>query len=145
MKPRPWIIHIAALLVAAGVPFLARWARRSGGGRCALDGVRIDPVYRVQVRAENADRSFCCIWCGETWLARTAAADQRRRKPEVTVTGEDTGEPLDADHALYVRSLVVTTPTTNNRIHAFSSRAAALRHAESAGGELLTGASRPFH
>jgi hypothetical protein len=73
------------------------------------------------------------------WLARQGA-----RPREVYVTDEASGAEIDAASAYFVRSLVVTTPTTGNRVHAFRDRADAERHAEVAHGTLLNGTERPL-
>jgi nitrous oxide reductase accessory protein NosL len=44
-----------------------------------------------------------------------------------------------------VRSSVVTTPATANRVHAFRSRADAEKHADKHGGTVLSEAEMPFH
>ena len=57
---------------------------------------------------------------------------------------EVSGEPVDARSAHYVRSDVVTTPATGNRVHVFRRRVDAERHAALFAGTVLTGAERPF-
>ena len=69
-----------------------------------------------------------------------------RHKPErpraVHVTDEASGEMFDADQAIYVRSFVVTTPITQNRIHVFRNSADAEKHAEKFGG--IVESENPF-
>lgn len=57
---------------------------------------------------------------------------------------ERTGREIDAASAWYVRSLVVTTPTTGNRIHVFRTFQDARNHAAKSRGTLLRGQARPF-
>ena len=131
---------LAALVLLALVPLAARWLRRESPGRCALDGAAVVPLYRVRICDSVGEyRSFCCVRCAELWLARQSAPPQTIR-----VTDEASGQEIDAKAAVFVRSLVVTTPTTGNRIHAFASRAAAEQHADVASGRVLGGSKRPF-
>jgi NosL len=140
MRTSRWQIVLAVVFVAAGLAVLGSWARRGRGVGCALDGVRIDPPFRVRVVDEQGgSEEFCCIRCAERWLG------SRRGPPQaVYVTDEAEGQEVDARDAWYVRSAVVTTPTSGNRTHAFRDRADAERHAASARGTLLTGPDRPF-
>jgi hypothetical protein len=127
------------LALLASLPVLGRWARHRAGG-CALDGMRVEPWYRVRVMGGGGQRwEFCCVACAEHWLAR-----QRPPQYQVTVTDEPTGTEVWATDAYFVRSTVVTNPTTGNRIHAFRTRADARRHIEQAKGTLLTEADRPL-
>jgi hypothetical protein len=141
MRPtRGTLAFVAGLLLLGALPVVRHWAWRPPPGRCALDGVAIDPPYRVRVHdARGRDHEFCCVRCAELWLGR------RREPPRAAfVTDEATGGEIDAAQAHFVRSSVVTTPTTGNRVHAFASPADAARHAEVARGRLLTGPERPF-
>jgi hypothetical protein len=134
------IAALAGLLLLAALPVLGHWVRRAPEGRCALDGVAIVPIYQVRVRdGQGNDQTFCCIRCAELWLGRQTATPQA-----VTVTDEASGQAIEATAAYFVRSTVVTAPTTGNRVHAFADQADAERHAESAHGRLLTGTDRPF-
>jgi nitrous oxide reductase accessory protein NosL len=82
---------------------------------------------------------FCCPACARIWM---------RRQPEpprsVTVTDEASGELIDAAAACYVRSAVVTTPGTGNRVHVFRNRADAAKHAERFGGHVLSDSENPL-
>ena len=134
-------IAIAAGIVSMlALPFVGNWLRRTPEARCALDGGALMTSYRVRV--EDADgrlRDFCCIRCAQLWL--------ERREPPVRaiwVADETSGALIEAEAAHYVRSLVVTTPTTGNRIHAFRDLEDAKRHAEKCRGTILTGGERPF-
>jgi hypothetical protein len=128
------------LVVLVGLPILAHWARRAEKAGCALDGTRVDPVYRVViVDGRGRSQEFCCLRCAELWLGRQPVAPRT-----ITVTDETTGEEIAADAAFYVRSSVVTTPATRNRIHVFRRQADAARHAEAFSGTVLSGAEQPF-
>jgi len=130
-------VGVAVLLV---LPFLGTWLRRSPEARCALDGGAIVPSYRVRVQdAAGESREFCCIRCAEIWLER-----QGKRARAIWVADEYSGAEIDAATAYYVRSLVVTTPTTGNRIHAFRKQVDAEQHVEKFHGAILTNAERPF-
>ncbi len=129
------VVVISVMLAAAGT-----YARRHPAGRCDLDGARIDPAYQVRILDDEGQRRiFCCIRCAELWL------EARRRRPQaVFVTDERSGHETAAAAAFFVRSAIVTTPTTGNRMHAFQDRADAETHAATAGGRVLTGDERPF-
>jgi hypothetical protein len=136
----PWLGGVLGLLVVVGLPLLGWWARRHRDPGCALDGVRVDPAYRVEiVDGDGRRHEFCCPRCAEIWLDRQAAPPRA-----VTVTDEPTKQPLDAAAAHYVRSPVVTVPTTQNRIHVFRTRSDAEGHVAAFGGTVLDGADRPF-
>lgn len=140
MSRSEWIVGLAGLLLLALLPLAGHWLRRDSAGRCTLDGVRIEPRYRVRVLdAAGRDREFCCIRCAELWL-------QRQTNPPlaIRVTDENSGDEIDASAAHFVRSSIVTAPTTGNRIHAFADRANAERHADAANGLILEGPERPF-
>jgi hypothetical protein len=140
MTPTRWLIVLAGLAVVFGLPLLGKWARGPRAATCALDGVAIDPVYRVRVvDDQGTDRQFCCIQCAALWLSRQPA------KPRaVWVTDETTGREIDAASAWFVRSLVVTEAHTRNRVHAFGSAADAGRHARAAYGAVLPDSESPF-
>jgi hypothetical protein len=134
------IAGLVGLLVVSGLPLLGHWLRRQPEARCALDGVALSPLYRVRILDQRGtSHAFCCVVCAELWCRRHPGEAQA-----IYVTDEATGEEVEAASAYFVRSLVVTTPPTQNRIHTFRSRADAERHADAAGGTLLDGAERPF-
>jgi hypothetical protein len=60
------------------------------------------------------------------------------------VTDEASGEEIEAKSATYVRSLVVTTPTTGNKVHAFGNPADAEGHAARWQGRVLSAAEQPL-
>jgi hypothetical protein len=138
VRKAAWVV--VALAVVVGLPLAGHWARRPADPGCALDGAPVDPAYRVEVVDEQGQtHAFCCLTCARIWLHRHGTPPRA-----VTVTDESTGRPLDAADAHYVRSAVVTTPATGNRIHVFASRADAQRHADSFGGTVLEGSDRPL-
>jgi hypothetical protein len=135
-----WACTLVGLVAVAGLALLGRWARGRPGDGCDLDGSKIDPVYRVDVVDGRGDaHQFCCLTCARMWLDRQSAPPRA-----ITVTDEASGEQLPAGAACYVRSSVVTRPTTGNRIHVFRNRADAEKHAEAFGGYVLSEAEGPF-
>jgi hypothetical protein len=135
-----WLLVIFALFVVVGSPFLGNWARRTSEHHCALDDATIQPAYRVRV-VDHLEQSheFCCLRCAELWLKHQSAKPMM-----IQVTDESSGDEIDASTAFFVRSLVVTTPTTGNRIHVFATRARAEKHAAQFGGRLLQDGERPL-
>jgi endogenous inhibitor of DNA gyrase (YacG/DUF329 family) len=135
-----WVGALALLVVTVGLPVAAHWARRQSRPGCALDGGKIDPLYRAAVvDGEGAAREFCCLRCAEIWLGHQTAPAQA-----VLVTDEASGEAIAAAAAFYVRSFVVTTPATGNRTHAFRSRTDAENHAARFAGTVLSESEKPF-
>jgi hypothetical protein len=135
-----WSVALAGLVLLLALPLVGRWLRRTPEIRCALDAGKLVPSYRVRVEdAAGASCDFCCIRCAELWLERQAQPARA-----IWVTDESSGAELDAAKAHYVRSLVITTPTTGNRIHAFRDLADAERHAEKCRGTILADGERPF-
>jgi hypothetical protein len=140
MRGSWWLPRLVVILVAVGLPIVGHRVRRDAEPRCALDGVRVEPVYRVQILDHEGEaHDFCCIHCAEIWLER-----QRSPFREVLVTDEVSGRPINPDSAYFVRSWVVTVPTSGNRVHVFANEADAEEHARVAGGMLLLGPERPF-
>jgi hypothetical protein len=133
-------IVLALLLFVVGLALVGTWARRSGAGTCALDGQKLERRYQVRiVDDQGRSQSFCCLRCAELWLAARSGSLRT-----VYVTDEVSEQEIEAGQAWFVRSSVVTRPTTGNRVHAFRDRPDAERHAEHAHGILLLGADRPF-
>jgi len=131
---------LIVLALAVLLPVIGTWVRRIPQSRCALDGAEIEPSYRVRIDdAEGRTHLFCCIRCCEMWLAQQAALPRR-----IWVTDESSGEEIDARLAVFVRSVVVTSPTTGDRIHAFKDRLQAERHAKSCWGAVLSDKDKPF-
>ena len=139
-RQRAWVVGLGGLVVAAVLPVLAHRARRQTEPACALDGGGIVPDYRVEIIDAGGGRhEFCCLSCAATWLQNEPAAPR-----SVTVVDEASGAPLDAAVAWYVRSSVVTTPVTGNRVHVFRSRADAEHHADRFGGVVLLPSENPL-
>lgn len=135
---RLWLL--GGLLFVVGLPLLGRWARNSSAPTCALDGVPIDPLYQVTiVDAQGQPHVFCCLRCAGLWSKRAAEPPRA-----VTVTDEASGQEVPAENACYVRSSVVTTPVTGNRIHTFRRQADAQEHAQAFAGVVLPEDEKPF-
>jgi hypothetical protein len=108
--------------------------------RCEVDGLKIEPLYRVRVvDGAGGSHIFCGIRCARRWIDR-----QGERPRTVYVTDEAGGAEVDAGSAFFVQSGVLTNPITGNHIHVFRDRERAEEHARSFRGVLLTGANRPF-
>ena len=104
------------------------------------DGGAIEPLYRVRVvDQQGKEFEFCCIHCAEAWLR--GAKDNPRA---IFVTDEASGAEVEPGSAYFVRSMLVTNPTTRNRVHVFREEAEARKHAEHSLGQVLVGAERPF-
>jgi hypothetical protein len=135
-----WGTVLMGLLVVVGLPLGGHWARRHAEPGCALDGTKLDPLYRIEIiDSEEARHVFCCPRCAQVWLERQPAPPRA-----ITVVDESSGEQIPASTAYYVRSFVVTIPSTGNRIHAFRSRAAAEEHALTHTGTVLLESENPF-
>ena len=137
--------QLRALLICLGLaillPLLGSWLRRQEGQGCALDGQAINPAYRVRIVDQGGEsRVFCCIRCGELWLAR--AAEKKPR--EIWVTDETSGREIRAAEAFFVRSRIFTNQPAQDRVHAFHRIEDAESHAESFAGTVLSGEKRPF-
>ncbi len=133
-------LFLGGIALAAALPGIGRAVRARGAERCALDGVLAAGPSLVRVIAgDGSGRAFCCVECARTWLAR-AGADVER----VQVTDEATGGEVAADEAWFVESRVPVAGRAGSFVHAFSTEAAARRHAEEYGGRVLAGPWRPF-
>jgi hypothetical protein len=140
MRKSEWITGLAYLLVLAVLPVAGHWARSGAARTCAYDGGAIEPRYRVRIVDEHGrDVLFCCIHCAGAWSKR-----QETKPKAVWVTDETSGEEIEAESAFFVRSLVMTNPTTRDRIHAFRDESDAREHAERFHGQVLDAAERPF-
>jgi hypothetical protein len=135
-----WGTVLIGLLVVVGLPLGGHWYRRSAEPRCALDGTRIEPIYKVEITdSQGCHHVFCCPRCGQRWLEHQPTPPQA-----ITVVDEMSGNEVAASKAYYVRSVVVTIPSTGNRIHAFRSQAAAEDHALTHEGIVLSASENPF-
>ncbi|HMC65048.1 MAG TPA: hypothetical protein VKI65_08910 [Gemmataceae bacterium] len=136
-----WLMVLLGLIVVTGLPFLGNWLRHTPPDACAQDGTTIDPLFRVRIVDDHGGSyAFCCINCARIWVRQHTQSARA-----VFVTDELSGKELESAAAHYVRSTVMTQPTTRNNIHVFASRADAERHAGHAGGAVLFGDERPFH
>lgn len=130
MKKWAIIVIVTSLMLALAASFL----KKTEGDRCALDASRIEPIYQVDITpADGGTVKFCCVECAKKWLSAN-----KRTVRAVTVTDETTGGRLDASIAYFVESLIVTNPSTGNRIHVFAEKADAERHAKEFGGTVIT-------
>ncbi len=132
---------LVAMAVFIVLPLVGHWSRRSPDPGCALDGMPIAPLYRVEVSdAFHRTHVFCSPRCAMIWLSRQPP----ERQYTVQVTDEASGAPLDARSAWYVRSSIVTSPGSGNRIHVFRHQGDAERHGELFQGSILSENERPF-
>jgi hypothetical protein len=138
--PRRPLLFIGGLLLIVGLPVVARWSRRHAPPRCAVDGLRIEPLYQVRIVDQaGGSHRCCCVACARLWITR------RKEPPSaIYVTDEAGGAEIDARSAHFVRSAVVTNPITGNRTHAFSKASDAAEHARVFAGWPLTGTERPL-
>lgn len=129
MKKWPIIVVVLFLLVAVGGSLF----KKSGGDVCALDAMRIEPIYQVDITpAEGKTPKFCCIECARKWLAANKGTVSA-----VTVTDEVTGKRIDASIAHFVESSIVTNRSTGNKIHVFADKTDAEKHAKEFGGTII--------
>ncbi len=130
-----------SFLIAALIPVLASWLRNGGPATCALDGQSLQPIFQVRIQDIGGEtQSFCCIRCAQIWLER------RNKVPvAVMVTDERSGREIDLSEAHFVRSSVVTSPSTGNRLHVFLHESDAAIHAARFRGKVLSGLEQPFH
>ena len=134
MKKWPIIVIVIFLLVALATSFM----KRSGGDKCALDAIKIEPIYQVDVTpTEGKTLKFCCIECSKKFLAAN-----RGKVNAVTVTDEVTGKRIDASIAFFVESSIVTNQSTGNRVHVFAEKADAEKHAKDFSGVII---ENPFN
>jgi hypothetical protein len=140
VQHRWWISALIGLVAVALLPVAGHWIRGRRAGRCALDGMAVQPIWRVRVvnREGEADE-FCCIRCAEVWLQR-----MKSRPEAIFVTDEVTGREIDSSRAYFVRSTVVTMPHTGNRVHVFHQKAESEKHAAVARGKALVNGERPL-
>jgi len=139
--PRSWWRNgLIGLVVVAALPVVGHWVRGRQPPGCEWDGLPLEPIYRVRIVEQGgAAHEFCCVHCAGLWLQQSGC-----RPARILVTDETSGTEFNAAAACYVRSTVATNAVTGNRIHVFSTEAAASRHAAAAHGRLLVGTERPF-
>lgn len=135
-----WLFAVTVSCLAVGLPCLGAWLRRQHAPQCALDGVRLDPVYVVDIaQPDGVRRRFCCIGCAQYWRARNPSPEAIIR-----VTDEVSAKTLPAEEAYYARSSILTNSATLNRIHVFADLDDAEAHARQFGGRVLEDDERPF-
>jgi len=129
MSARNLFAWFASVLL---ISLASRWqALEADAVRCALDGERIVPVYRVDlVEAEGESVSFCSIRCATAWPDVPAEASWQ-------VRDEVTGRVIDARKACFVESSVVTVPSHRERRHTFENWADAHLHLTQYGGSRI--------
>jgi len=127
------VLWFTAVLV---ISLVSRWRIFDADAeRCALDGQRIVPIYRVDLMDGNERRArFCSIGCASDWPATSQESVWH-------VRDEVTGKTLDATKACFVLSDIVTIPARQERRHIFSSWADAHAHLAEFNGERI---SNPF-
>lgn len=139
-RQRAWLVGLGGLVVVTALSVTAHWARHRTQSGCDLDGGGIVADYRVEITDANGEvHEFCCLSCAAIWLKHEPAAPR-----SITVVDEASGQKIDASSAWYVRSSVVTTPTTGNRIHVFRNRADAEQNAERFSGVVLPPSENPL-
>lgn len=133
MKKWPIILMSFFILAALAGSLI----KKSSGDRCALDATRIEPIYQVDIAPTvGKTLKLCCIECAKKWLAAN-----KGKVSAVTVTDEVTGKRIDASVAYFVKSSIVTNPSTGNNIHVFADKAEAERHIKNFNGSII---SNPF-
>lgn len=139
-QKRIWVFRFWWIVLVVGLPVLGSWLRRHQEGGCALDGLRIDPFYEVRIiDDQEVEHRLCCVQCAIWWLERHGKKPQ-----QILVTDEESGRRISSESATFVRSGVITHPTTGNRVHVFQHHSDAERHAVNSRGTVLSGSSRPF-
>lgn len=140
MTRRQLQAFLATAALSVIIALTAQLLRRRSLTRCALDGLPLAQSYAVRLEAaDGKSLPFCCVYCAESWIRRSGSPPRR-----ATCTDEVTGKPLDCGVAVFVKSGVITQPTTGNRIHVFARRSEALAHLQQVGGALLQGTERPL-
>lgn len=144
------LLAVAAAAVVAAVPFVlgtgatdvpGHRAADAAAERCARDGVPLEGALRLRVETtDGRGVPFCSVRCAQAWID----AQPERTVARVLVRDEPSGTEIDASHAVFVRSTVVASRATGERIHAFASEKDAEAHAAAFGGRLLDGEDRPF-
>ena len=132
------ILPQALALALIGALPLAAERLRPRAERCAMDGVLVQPAFRVRVvEALGSERTFCGVACAQSWIGHEGAAPARVLVPAH-------GREIDARDAWFVETALNRSDGAPDGIRVFDGRDEALRHAEAHGGTLLSGADRPF-
>ena len=108
------LLTIGSLFIGVGLYALLVFSHQQGAApRCSLDGSRILPQYEVSiVQQDGTERSFSCVLSARIWIR-----EKSEHVSSILVTDELTGRKIEAQHAFYVVSGVITTPYTGNNIH----------------------------
>lgn len=140
MTRNGWALYAAGIGFMSALPIVSAALQGGGHERCDLDGVALPDLFRVRIEdAEGASRRFCSVLCAESWLAATAMLPRR-----VFVVDESTGNEIATANAWFVRSTVIVSPATGERLHAFARKEDAEAHVATYGGFVLHGAERPL-
>jgi hypothetical protein len=115
-----------------GLALFSRWqAIDSRRARCRLDGTPINPVYRVDLVADDRIlASFCCMKCATQWPEVPGGAFWQ-------VRDEVNGDVLDAAAAYFVEGPPATVPSRQASTHSFRRLSDALDHTGRHGGTLI--------
>ena len=133
------VLHAVGLLGLAAFAGLAPRLREHGE-RCAMDGVHVDPEFRVRVvEGDGSAEVFCGVECASRWLSK-----EDPEEVHIVVTDSRTGAELDAASASYVLALATLRDGAPDPIRVFARRGDAERSVAAYGGELLTGKEEPF-
>jgi len=139
MKAPRWLPGALALVAIAALPLVAE-RLRAPVQRCAMDGVEVRPSFRVRVVGDDGSaRAFCGVSCAEAWLRYGGVVPR-----EIVVTDGASGREIDAGEAWFVRTVANRSDDAPDAIRVFAGEEDAQRHAEAYGGEVLSGADRPF-
>ncbi|HEX5135359.1 MAG TPA: hypothetical protein VFY93_00170 [Planctomycetota bacterium] len=139
MRIRRHIPTAFALLCIAALPLVAG-RLRGHVDRCEVDGVALDPAFRVRIEEKDGTmHAFCGITCAEAWIRRKSLVSG-----SVLVTDGVSGNEVDARSAWFVRTFGNRTDGAPDAIRVFARHEDADRHARAHGGEILVGADRPF-
>ena len=121
------VVIATALALAVGIPFVATAIRGKPVSGCARDGVPLDGLFMARlVTTDGSVFSFCSVHCSRDWWDHHKGAVQ-----SVTVRDETTKDDIDAATAWFVRSAVLASRASGERIHAFGRRADAELHVKS--------------
>ena len=125
---------VVIFVIAAGISTLMAVIQHShASSRCSLDGIQVRPLYEVVIiQKDETPHKFSCVVSARIWFRENS-----ERVSYILVTDEVTGEKIDAEHAFYVESEVITTQHTENRIHVFTQEESARSHAKRFNGKLV--------
>ncbi len=140
MTHKGWLLYWLGLTLVAALPVASAALGTAGADRCDRDGVELPELFRVRIALGNGMQARCCsVRCAEEWVALAGALPLR-----IFVVDESTGDEIDAAHAWFARSSIVTSTATGERIHAFGCVSGAEVHVAAYGGLVLEGRERPL-